>query len=780
MICPSPIDTTAVTAPKTFTNWARALSFTATKSFRPTTRGEIVKIISNAEEMGFRVKWPGSLWSFMENFANNAVIIESDAITGVIPNAVILDPLTGTDSSIRGLVHIKGGTKVFNVNRILHGLLPLSPATYRGSPDEINLDCSPGAMALPTLGGSGGQSIAGVMATGSHGGDIRLPPIADCVMAIQLIGPGGQEWWIERSAGLTTGTESEVQTQLQTIASTVRGADAEMCNGILVRKDDDLFRAVLVSVGRMGFIYSLVVQTVAAFKLQETKRNDIWETFKTNLTSAAFPGFTAGKDFLNVLINPYRNGDTHSCKIAERTKVTCDTPNLNMEAPGFDFTSFICQRQDVRIFIPILLAAIGVLIGVEAGLIALMSGELASAGALAAIPFVGWVLAAAMFAAAAATAVAIAAIAATIAALTGLITYMTVAGSLTPGELVAAIANFAYNFGMKDLMKMLLTLLFDSGYPLTPKTGVSWKIMDSYNYSGEDFCQKVDSMEVAFDVAADDSVGHLAFIDDVLMIFDDLFNRNIAVAGLLALRYTRNTTALIGMSKFPMTCHIEIPIIRNFGGNAEFISRVQAAAIVHNGVPHWGQLMGTYTAADVARLHGSDLINWRRRLTDLIRGGTGAGKFTFSNDFTMTYNLEPFDDTPITAVRLTVTVGDDALGDTDWLRHDVSPDVTRVTLRDGTFFEVSLNEGAEWTAGSTHVRDIPVTSGTLWGDIASVSITHSAAGNDWNADNWTMNGIVISSVSTSSVVEDQYSRTDNPIWQFRKNDHQTWQHDFTT
>jgi hypothetical protein len=326
-------------------------------------------------------------------------------------------------------------------------------------------------------------------------------------------------------------------------------------------------------------------------------------------------------------------------------------------------------------------------------------------------------------------------------------------------------------------MKALLVALFNAAYPLDgPRIGVSWKIMDTYSYAGEDFCQKVDSMEVAFDVANADS-GYLAFIDEVYAIFDDLFGRSIAVAVIMALRYTSNTTARIGMSKFPTTCHIEIPLLKNFQGNAEFIERVQRAAIAHNGVPHWGQLLGTYTAADTGRLHGGDLTNWRRRLTDLIHGG-GAGKFTFSNDFTMTYNLEPFDDTPISAVRLTVTVGDDSLGDTDILRHDVSADLARVTLHDGTFFEVSLNAGTEWPAHTTHVRDVPVAGGTMWGDVASVRIQHHAAGDDFNADNWTMNGIVIASVSTLSVVEDQFSQAANPIWQFRKNDHQIWQHDF--
>lgn len=777
MICPTPIDSTPLTAPKTFTDWARSLTFTAAKAYRPNTRGEIVEIIRQAEETGQRVKWTGSVWSFMGVYVANDVVIESDAITGVIDRTLVLDQLTLADESLREtLVHVKGGTKVFNVNRLLHGL---PAAANGGGADETNLDCDSTARALPTLGGSGGQSIAGVMATGSHGGDVHLPPIADCVRAIHLIGPGGQEFWIERSSGLTTGTEADTQARLQAIVDGDSTAAAEMCNGILVRKDDDLFRAALVSVGRMGFVYALVVKTDPAFKLQETRTADTWETYRTNLGAESFPTFAAEKYFLNVLINPFGNGGLHACKVTERSKKLCSTTNEGMAGGvGGGILALFCQRQDVRVFLPILLAVLAGLIAAVAGLVALSAVELAAAGALAAIPFIGWALAAAMYAAWAVTIAAIAALSATIVALTGLIAYLTFAGSLTGGDLVAAIANFAYAFGLKNLMKTVLTLLFDSAYPLDSKTGVSWKIMDTYGYAGEDFCQKVDSMEIAFDVAAATSGGgYLAFIDEVLAIFDDLFNRNVAVAWLLALRYTSNTAALIGMSKFAMTCHIEIPILKNFAGNTEFIARVQAAAITHNGVPHWGQWMGGYTGADIRRLHGDDLTTWRRSLTNVIRDGVG-GKFTFSNDFTLTYNLEPFDDTPISAVRLTVTVGDDSLGDTDFFRHDVSADVARVTLSSGTAFEVSLNEGTEWRARTTHVRDVPVDPGTTWGDVRSVSIKHSAAGDDINADNWTMNSIVISSVSTVGDVRDQFSQSDTPVWQFRKNDHQIWQHDF--
>src|SRR5258708_15173066 len=391
MICPTSIDSTPRPSPQTFTNWARALSFTAATGFQPSTRGEIVEIIRQAEANGQRVKWAGGIWAVMVNYISPDSLIQSDGIMGVVDSSLILDKLALSHPSIKEhLVHIKGGTKVFNVNRLLHGM---QPAATGDGLDEQNLECKfngKHGRALPTLGGSGGQAIAGVMATGSHGGDIFLPPLADAVMAIHLIGPGGQEWWIERSQGLTAGTEADTQSQLQTIATTVPGADDEICSGVIVKKDDDFFRSVLVSVGRMGFVYSLVVKAVPAFKLTETRSNDTWETFKNNLTAGSFPGFVEGLHSLQVLINPFGNG-THECKVAKRTVAKCSTPNQVVPGTtGFDFQSFICSKQNVQVFIPLLLAALAAILATIAGLVALASIEFATASALAAIPFIGW------------------------------------------------------------------------------------------------------------------------------------------------------------------------------------------------------------------------------------------------------------------------------------------------------------------------------------------------------------------------------------------------------
>jgi hypothetical protein len=43
-------------------------------------------------------------------------------------------------------------------------------------------------LTLPTHGGAGGQSLAGAISTGTHGGDVRRRPIGDYVHAIIMVG----------------------------------------------------------------------------------------------------------------------------------------------------------------------------------------------------------------------------------------------------------------------------------------------------------------------------------------------------------------------------------------------------------------------------------------------------------------------------------------------------------------------------------------------------------------------------------------------------------------
>lgn len=290
MSCPTPI--TRNIRSQRFINWARSVEFTSNESYRPSARGEIVELIRIAEEENLSIKWHGSRWSFMTAYVSNDIVVESENIFGLVEiNRSSEDPIersvlshltlrSGIDHS--RLVHVKGGTKIFNVNRLLHGLdLISNNVTHTVPDDEFDNVCTGDMLAMPTLGGSGGQAIAGALSTGTHGGDIQVSPIADAVAAIHLIGPGGQEWWIEKSAGITAGSEEDTRAELESLVTRFPDTAAELCHDIIVRKNDDFFNSVLVSLGRMGFIYSLVFEVRDRFKLTERRRNDVWETFRT-------------------------------------------------------------------------------------------------------------------------------------------------------------------------------------------------------------------------------------------------------------------------------------------------------------------------------------------------------------------------------------------------------------------------------------------------------------------------------------------------------------------
>ena len=108
--------------------------------------------------------------------------------------------------------------------------------------------------AMPLLGGYDGQTIAGVVQTGTHGSVLRGGPIAEAVLSINAVDALGRKLRIEPSGGPTDpakfGTEFP---------------DWQL------RQDTDLFDAALVSVGAFGIVFSYLVRVVDAFYLNESR-----------------------------------------------------------------------------------------------------------------------------------------------------------------------------------------------------------------------------------------------------------------------------------------------------------------------------------------------------------------------------------------------------------------------------------------------------------------------------------------------------------------------------
>jgi hypothetical protein len=138
---------------------------------------------------------------------------------------------------------VLGGTKLYVVNETLAG------------------QTTPW-LTVPTLGGSHGQSIAGAVSTCTHGSDFEYSSLVDMVQAIHLVGPGGQEFWIEGSAARTTD-------------DSLRQYPA-WDDDIEVIRDDEVFSSALVAAGRFGIIYSYLVRLEEGFNLDLDRRTEAW------------------------------------------------------------------------------------------------------------------------------------------------------------------------------------------------------------------------------------------------------------------------------------------------------------------------------------------------------------------------------------------------------------------------------------------------------------------------------------------------------------------------
>jgi hypothetical protein len=142
--------------------------------------------------------------------------------------------------------------------------------------------------------------------------------------------------------------------------------------------------------------------------------------------------------------------------------------------------------------------------------------------------------------------------------------------------------------------------------------------------------------DVAFVFRHDDL---FRFMDDVFALTDEFYGAGRPPGFGISLRFTRGTTALLGMQRFARTCSVEFLMMRGITGHDDFRRRLYAIAATHGGVPHWG-LVHEIGPAAVYAGYGEALTDWRMALGRLIDEGGGRDR-TFSTSFSRERGLEP-------------------------------------------------------------------------------------------------------------------------------------------
>jgi hypothetical protein len=276
---------------QTFTNWSQSIVVRPERLCAPRTPQEVVDLIREANAAGKKVRAYGSGWSFSDVMVTDDFLVDTSKLRGV---AVMSQGRHAWRPRRAVVVGVPGAAASFGDTRILPEALrdPVAASDRRfvwvnagttikelyteldASSDDAPIGAAPrrGRWTLPTMGGASGQTLAGVIATATHGGHFDLAPIADMVRAIHLVGPDGALYWIER-AGSGAITDRE------------KLAGLSRLTGSQVKYDDTWFDAVLVSLGALGIVTSYILEVRAQYGISERRHETTWRDLRPLLES---------------------------------------------------------------------------------------------------------------------------------------------------------------------------------------------------------------------------------------------------------------------------------------------------------------------------------------------------------------------------------------------------------------------------------------------------------------------------------------------------------------
>jgi hypothetical protein len=530
-------------------------------------------------------------------------------------------------------------------------------------------------LALPTMGAGGGQSLAGALSTATHGGDFTVPPLVEWIRALHLVGPKGQEWWI------TPATSVFGDRQLLR-------AMPGWCPGTHIVANDQAFDAARVGAGRTGVVYSMILEVLPAHSLIEVnvvekraamlgllrrsriaagKPSGIFDTPLRDLDSGWFRSAVLERSYVDGFGYHYLSGVPHDQppddeedkqrqyldligrlglgELADELRGGQPMPlhHLNVVIPlvanTFCFVTRRWRRQktvkpvgmepDARE--PIVQAVLdnprNPLAMIDAFRKRLDENEaepvleLMRYGPLKAYLFLrlldGFKEIEVPRIAQESAAAGAMSMEALFLMLYELATYPVLTEASMPGVAGAGAKIIGADF--KKLVR--------AGPASGPPYG---NIIERHGYE-LDGAQSGNSAEFSFDASRGE---YLDFVEEVIRLAD----RDAPLLGLIGIRFTPRSSALIAMQRFTLTAAVEIQTGRTRVADvyANFWRDLHQAANRLGGIAHWGQEF-RQSATEIAQRYGAQLDTWRRVLGDL----SGSHPATFSTKFSRAHGLEP-------------------------------------------------------------------------------------------------------------------------------------------
>ncbi|UZO82380.1 FAD-dependent oxidoreductase [Aquimarina sp. ERC-38] len=126
------------------------------------------------------------------------------------------------------------------------------------------LDHQSPRMAIEASGGSPGATLAGTLATATHGGEYKDKLLVDRIKAVHLVAPNGEQWWIEGKDKVME--EIELKNALGTRNINIINNATTNLSGLT---SEDFLKTVVVSLGAIGIAYSIVLDVVPQFTVRQ-------------------------------------------------------------------------------------------------------------------------------------------------------------------------------------------------------------------------------------------------------------------------------------------------------------------------------------------------------------------------------------------------------------------------------------------------------------------------------------------------------------------------------
>lgn len=229
---------------------------TARERYQQTT-ANIQWLIGEAIRTGFSLRAMGNNWSFTKVGVSDGGIVDTVSLkqTKIITNTMVDPAYLAAGKSAGNLFFTQCGMKVLELETILEA---------RGK-------------SLRASGASNAQTIVGALSTGTHGAAYRFGAVHDQVVGIHLVCGPDRHVWLERASYPVAGN---------TLLDWMGQPE--------VRRDDDLFNAVLVSFGSFGIIHGVLLETEDLFWLKGYSQKQIpyKADLKKAMTELDFMGLT--------------------------------------------------------------------------------------------------------------------------------------------------------------------------------------------------------------------------------------------------------------------------------------------------------------------------------------------------------------------------------------------------------------------------------------------------------------------------------------------------------